>query len=129
MSHPNEGLFRRMLTAFASGDMDAVGETMTEDITYHIPGRNLIAGDYKGKQEVYGILRKVQELTDGTFRLMEHDVLANEDHIVAMHVARARRNDRSTEYNATVVYHVRDGKISAAWVHPEDQHAYDDFWE
>ena len=49
MAHPNETLVREAFAAFGRGDMDALrSQYFAEDIRWHIPGRNPLAGDYEG---------------------------------------------------------------------------------
>ncbi len=56
MAHPNEELLRRGYDAFTKGDMEAVNELFADDIVWHNAGRDQFAGDYHGKDEVFGLL-------------------------------------------------------------------------
>lgn len=38
-----------------------------DDVVWHVPGRNLRAGDYRGKAAVLGYFDRRQELAAGTF--------------------------------------------------------------
>ena len=81
MAHPNEALVRRGYEAFATGDMATLNELFADDIVWHVPGRSQLAGDFRGKEEVFGNFQKVAELTGGTFKLDIHALLADdEDH-------------------------------------------------
>lgn len=50
------------------------------------------------------------------FRLEVHDVLANDDHAVALVTAFSSRGGESLEDRAAPVVHVKGGKISEFWV-------------
>jgi ketosteroid isomerase-like protein len=68
MSHPNEDLLRKGYAAFVEGDLDTVMGLFTDDIKWHVPGSNPLAGDYTGKEEIGAFFGKFMELTNGTFR-------------------------------------------------------------
>lgn len=128
MAHANEDVIRRGYEAFGKGDMDTLNELFTDDIAWHTPGRSPIAGDLKGKQEVFAFFAKLVELSGGTFKLEVHDILANDEHGVALSVATGQRNGKSFEDRAVNVFHLRDGKVTEFWAHPGDQYVVDDFW-
>src|SRR4051794_28647756 len=60
--------------AFGAGDIQTVMDLFTDDIAWHIPGKNPLAGDYHGKDQVMGFFGKLMEMTGGTFRLTIHDL-------------------------------------------------------
>ena len=128
MAHPNEGLLRRGYEAFAKGDMDTLNELFADDIVWHTPGKSPIAGDYKGKQEVFAFFGKIGELSGGTFKLEIHEVLANDEHGVVLATSRGQRDGKRIEDNSVNVFHLRDGKVTEFWGHPGDQYATDEFW-
>ena len=128
MTHPNEERTRAGLDAFARGDLAALDDLFADDIDWHVPGRSPLAGDYHGKQEVYGFLAKTQELSGGTFRLEVHDVLASDDHVVVLTIGHAERGGTSFTNPGVQVVHFRDGKLAESWFHPLDQYAVDEFW-
>src|SRR5216117_2366440 len=107
--HPNEELVRRGYQAFATGDMATLNELFADDIVWHAPGRNQLAGTYRGKEEVFGTLQKVAELTGGTFKLEIHAILADDDHAVALTRATGEREGKSLDDNTIQVFHVKDG--------------------
>jgi ketosteroid isomerase-like protein len=128
MAHPNEDLLRRGYEAFAKADMPAVQAFFADDIAWHVPGRSPLSGDYKGAQEVLGFLGKSMEQTQGTFGLEVHDLLADDEHGVALVVARGQREGKSLEDRQVHVLHVQGGKVTEFWAHPGDQYAVDEFW-
>jgi uncharacterized protein len=127
MAHPNEDLVREGYQAFIKADMQKVSGFFADDIVWHVGGRGPLAGDYRGKDEVLGFLAKTMEMTGGTFTLEVHDILANDDHAVALVVARAQREGKTLEDRQAHVLHIRDGKVTEYWGHPGDQYAIDEF--
>lgn len=128
MAHPNEELARRGYEAFGKGDMDTLNELFADDIVWHVPGRNALAGDYRGKDEVIGLFGKTAEISGGTFKLEIHDLLANDEHVVALVRATGQREGSSLDDNAVQVLHVKDGKVTESWFHPGDLYANDGFF-
>lgn len=128
MTHPNEELLRKGYAAFANADLETIQNLFADDIVWHVAGRSQIAGDYKGKDEVFGFLAKVITLSEGTFKIDLHDCLANDDHAVAITQATATRGGRTADFRGVTVYHVRDGKVTEAITVPRDPYLEDDFW-
>ena len=128
MAHPNEDLMRKGYEAFGTGDMDTIRELFADDIVWHVGGRSHLAGNYKGKDEVLGFLAKTMELSGGTFRLEVHDILAGDEHAAGLTTVTAEREGKKLNSNGVQVVHIRNGKLSESWLHPEDQYANDEFW-
>lgn len=108
--------------------METVLGLFSDDIRWHIPGRGLVSGDYRGKEEVVGFFTKLMELTNGTFRLEVHDVLANDEHAVGLVTLRAERDRKTLNMHDVHVWHVTDGKFSEFWSQLADLYAFDEFW-
>ena len=128
MAHPNEDLARRGYQAFSEGDMATLNELFADDLVWHVGGRSSLAGDYRGKDAVFDFFAKTMEMTGGTFRLEVHDILANDDHVVALTTVSGQRDGKSINDNSVQVLHVKDGKVTESWFHPGDQYAADEFW-
>jgi ketosteroid isomerase-like protein len=128
MAHPNEELVRSGFDAFAKGDMDTLRQLFDQDAVWHAPGRNPLSGDHRGADAILGLFARIAELTSGTFRAELHDVVANDEHAVALYVTRGEREGRTLENRTVLVTHVRNGKIAEAWLVGEDQYAADEFF-
>jgi len=128
MAHPNEDLVRRGFAAFGTGDMATLGELFADDVVWHSGGRSPIAGDYKGKDEVFGFFAQLAQRAGGTFRVDIHDVLANDKHVVALTTGTAEREGKRLSDNGVQIFHVKDGKVTETWFYPGDQYAADEFW-
>ena len=126
--HPNVELLRKGYAAFGAGDMQTVDALLSDDIVWHSPGNNPLAGDYKGKDQVFGLFAKLVELTEGTFRQEIHDLLANDEHAVALCTLSASRGSKSVEFPVANVSHIRDGRVTEFWTATTDPQASIDFW-
>ena len=126
--HPNEELTRRGFAAFAKGDVDTLRELFDQDAVWHVAGRSQLSGDHRGMDAILGNFAKTAELTGGTFRIDLHDVVVNDEHAVAIYVTRAEREGRTLEARQVLVSHIRNGKLTEAWLMSEDQYAADEFF-
>lgn len=129
MAHPNEELTRRAYEAFDQGDMQTLGELIADDASWYVPGNNPVAGEYHGKDEIFGFFGRIAEETGGNFRFELHDVLANDDHAVALVKAYGERDGKTVDGAPQVhVTHIEDGQVVSFWNHPHDATTFDDFW-
>src|SRR6266511_5066627 len=128
VGHPNEELVRGGYEAFATGDMATLNELFADDIVWHAPGRNELAGTFRGKDEVFANLQKNMELTGVTFKLDIHALLADDEHALALLGVSAEREGKTLRDNTVQVWHIKDGKVTESWLHPGDAYASDEFW-
>ena len=127
--HPNVQRLREGFQAFQTGDMEAVLKFFHEDILWHVPGDNVLSGDYKGHEEVMGFFGRLMQETGGSFKLELHDVLANGQHGVGLVRQSADRNGKHLELNVAQVFHINDeGRVTEFWGLAEDTRAVDEFW-
>jgi uncharacterized protein len=124
--HPNVTRIKDAYTAFAKGDIAVLEDFFAEDVLWHEGGRNQITGEHHGREAVFGLLGKLAELTEGSFRTDLHAVFADDEHGVALAVLTASRGGRSFELNEAHVFHLRDGKVVEFWIAPTDQYALDE---
>jgi ketosteroid isomerase-like protein len=118
---------RRFAEAMVARDVGGIAESFTDDVVIHVPGRNALSGDYRGRQAVMVRLFQAWEESFGGLEIVVHDVLSNDEHVVLLSDRRAHRGDRTVEMRAASIYHVRDGRISEAWLMEWDPYAIDEF--
>jgi uncharacterized protein len=124
--HPNVARIRDGYAAFAKGDFAVLNELFAEDLVWHVGGRNQLTKDYRGRDEVYGFFGRLMELTEGSFHLDLHAVLADDEHGVALVVSTASRGGKSVTTNEAHVFHLHDGWVTEFWDASTDQRAFDD---
>jgi ketosteroid isomerase-like protein len=121
--HPNATLVRRSLEALNSGDMQSLVSLLDDDVEWHEIGR---AEPIRGKAALAE--RFSGELTDATFTGRIHDVVANDEHTVALVETTATRRGRSLTYRTAEITHIRDGKVTARWAFSDDTAAINEFF-
>jgi uncharacterized protein len=124
----NGDLIRSGYEAFSNGDMETIANLFAPDIRWSVSGRNVISGTYNGQDETFAFFGKIMELTDGTFAVAVHDLLASDDHVVVLAKESASRNGKSLESDDVHVWHIADGKAVEYWAISKDQHEVDKFW-
>jgi ketosteroid isomerase-like protein len=127
VTHPNEAVVRRFVDAMVARDVGSIADCFADDVVFHIPGRNALSGEYRGKADVLTRLFQRWEEAFAGLEIDLHDVLANDRHVVVLSDRRARRGSREVEMRAASIYHVRDGRIAEAWLMEWDPYAIDGF--
>jgi ketosteroid isomerase-like protein len=128
MTDSNVDILRRAYEAFAAGDVPTVLGLFSPDITWHVPGRSPLSGDYNGHDDVLGFFAKSMELSGGTVRVDVDDLIASGDTVVALTTVSASRNGQSWASPEVHLWHVRDGKAVAFHEFQGDQQTEDEFW-
>lgn len=126
--HPNAEFMQRTMAAVASGDIPTFLAAMSDDIAWHMPGDNQLAGAYHGKDEFRRLMTKIRDLSGGTFKMAVHDITASDDHAVNIERVTASRDGRQLDIVVALVLRIKDGKITEVWEHFFDFKAWDDFW-
>jgi uncharacterized protein len=124
--HPNVARLRDGYAAFAKGDFAVLNDLFAEDLLWHEPGRNQLAGDYQGREAVYEFFGKLMEVTEGSFQLEVQAVFADDERGVALAVSSASRGGRSVTVTDAHIFHLRDGKVVEFWNASTDPYAYDE---
>ncbi|MFI1767381.1 nuclear transport factor 2 family protein [Streptomyces sp. NPDC020800] len=75
------------------GKADGTKEA-AQNITWHVPGRSPLSGDYRGHQEVLGFFQKAMDLSEGTLRVCVDELLTDGSRVVALCTVSAQRKGR-----------------------------------
>ena len=127
--HANIQRSKRAYEAFGKGDMATVSDLLADDVLWHVSGSSPLAGDYKGKDAVFGFFGKLMEMTGGTFKLEVHDILANDEHSVTLLTATAERNGKKLDTRQVHITHPdSEGRVKEFWAFDENQAASDQFY-
>ena len=127
--HANVQRSRRAYEAFGQADMATLSDLIADDVEWHISGHSPLAGDYKGKDAVFGFFGKLMEITGGTFKLEVHDILANDEHSVTMVRATAQRSGKKLDTKQVHISHPdSEGRTKEFWAFDEDQGKTDEFY-
>src|SRR5262249_39186837 len=113
---------------FARGDLPTILDVLSPDITWHVPGRSPLSGDYTGHDEVVDFFTKSAELSNGTLQVTVDEILADGDRVVALTTVSAERNGQSWSTPEVHVWRVINGQAINFREFQGDQQTEDDFW-
>lgn len=127
------GLLDRLHNAqngfYAGGSGAALQQLLAPNITWTVPGDNRIAGTYRGLEEVLDYFRRRRDLADHTFQMKRQDVLVGEgDRLAALVDGFATIRNVDHRWSTVGLYDVNHQQITACWLLPLDQHAFDAIW-
>jgi ketosteroid isomerase-like protein len=128
MTEQNAALIRSGYEAFARGDIPRILDLLDETITWHVPGRSPLSGDYHGHDGVLGFFRKSLELSGGTLRVDADEVVADGSRVVVLSTVSAERNGRAFSSPEVHCWRVVDGKAVEFVEFQGDQQTEDEFW-
>jgi ketosteroid isomerase-like protein len=122
-------LVRKGYDAFIAGDMEWLNDHLHENVVWHVPGHNLLSGDYRGRENVLAFFARSVQIALPEFDM--HDVVASDDHVVALATTRWRRHDNGETFEDHVgqVFHLDGGKVIEVWTMGEDLAGLDEFLE
>jgi len=110
--HPNVACIKAVYAAAAKGDTAALNDLFAGDILWHAAGRLQPAGDYRGREAVFGFLGKLRELAGGSLPHFDlHAVFADDEHGVALVIGTVSRGGRSMTWNGAHVFHLQGGGV------------------
>ena len=125
----NVAIMRRAYEAFNTGDMDTLIAIFDDSAVWHLPGRSSMADDYHGREATLAYFGQLAEKTGGTFRAeLQHLLADDEDRVVGLHRSTADRDGKHLDVGDSIVFQLKDGRITDGREHFHDLYAWDDFW-
>jgi len=126
--HPNVALVREGFEAVQKGGTDWMDQHLADDVVWHVGGNSKWSGTYQGKAKVLDLFARQLRAMGGPPSADIHDIVGNDDHVVALGTASARGPDGSSaEWNYVQVFHIRDGKTTEVWGMAENDATVDPF--
>lgn len=124
----NEALVRRIFEAFARKEGFALRGLFAEDAVWTVPGRGVMAGVYRGRDEIFRFLARLPKETDGTYGSELRDVLASGERAAALYRARGTRHGRTLELDQVLLFRIEGGLVAEVLALPSDPEAFEAFW-
>lgn len=114
---------------YAGGDVEAMRALLADDVVWHVPGRNSIAGVYRGVDDVLAYFRRRRELAANSMRLHPGEIMVGEgDHIAVLTDGTATVGGVEHRWGTVGLYRIRQGLIAACWLLPLDPVVFDRVW-
>lgn len=121
--HPNAVLARQMIDALNRGDMMALDGFIADDVVWHEIGRS---EPRRGKAALAAA--GSASLAEYEIKGELHDVVANDEHSIALVEATATRDGKTFTYRTAEICHMRDGKVTERWAFSDDTEAITKFF-
>jgi ketosteroid isomerase-like protein len=121
--HPNARLVREALTSFNQGDFEQFAAMVADDVKWYEVGAS---EPLHGKEALFASMGSGGQ--DFEIDAEVHDVVANDDHTLALINATGKRGDQTLHYQTVEILHVRDGKITSRWSFANDTQAVTRFF-
>lgn len=113
--HPNASLAREALEGMSTDDLSGMMDLIADDVVWHeIGGGQPI----RGKEALMARWAGLSQ--GGSISTEVHDVVANDEHTVALVTATATIGDQSFTYRTAEIMHIRDGKVTERWAFSDD---------
>lgn len=125
----NADIVRRGYAAFNSADMQTLNEVFHDNASWHTPGKSSIAGDRKGRDQVFTHFGRYGGETKGTFKAnLQHVFTSPDGRVIGMHKNTAERNGKRLDVDCCLVFEIKDGRIFAGREYFYNLSAWDEFW-
>ena len=122
-------VMRRAYDAFNTGDVETLTELFDESAVWHLPGRSSFADDYQGRDATLAYFGELAQETGGTFRAELKHLIADDDgHVVGIQRSTGDRNGKHLDVGDSIVFELKDGRITDGREHFHDLYAWDEFW-
>ena len=128
VAHPNLATFNAIYIAFTTGDMDTLATFFNQEVVWHTPGHHPLAGTHEGRAATFASFAAEFERSGGSYGVEVREVLANDEHIVALLHATADRGHKRLDQDYAIVFEMHAGSVQAAWEVWNDQASLDEFW-
>jgi ketosteroid isomerase-like protein len=124
----NERVVRRLFEAFERKDAFALRGLFADDAVWTVPGRGVMAGVYRGREEIFRFLARLPKETEGSYGSELRDVLASDERAAALYRARGARHGKELELDQVLLFRVEDGLVRDVLALPSDPEAFEEFW-
>ena len=126
--HPNVALMRKGYEAFAKADVATLTGLFAANVVWHLPGNSQLSGEHRGRDAVFAVFAKIAQLSGGSFSIELHDVLANDDHTVAIQRVTASRSGKRLDARNVEIYHLKNGQVTEWWSFTDSPDEENEFW-
>jgi hypothetical protein len=128
MKHPHALVLEKLYADFAQGDIASVLAACADTMTFQVAGKSKLAGKYTKATFASGFVPKLMELSNGTFKVETHDIMASDRHGVVLASDFVTRGGETVQIRTAHVWRFENGKPVAWYEYPRDLYQYDAIW-
>ena len=104
--------------------LDACSDIMT----FQVPGKSPLAGKFTKANFIDGFAKKLAELSNNTYKLEVHDILAGDLHATVLGSVKVMTQGKSVELRTVHVWRFGEGRPLAWYEYPRDLYQFDATW-
>ena len=119
---------RQAFAAFLRRDAIVIGRLIDDATVWRVPGTSLMAGEYRGREQIFDFLRQTGRLTGGTYRADLRWVVGGDEVVAALYRATGLREGRELDIDQLLVFRYREGVWAEVLAVPVDVEAFEAFW-
>jgi ketosteroid isomerase-like protein len=119
---------RQAFDAFLRRDGIVIGRLIDDGTVWRVPGHSLMAGEYRGREQIFEFLRQTALLTGGTYRADLRWVAGGDDVVAALYRATGRREGRELDIDQLLVFRYSGSVLAEVLAVPVDLDAFEAFW-
>jgi uncharacterized protein len=102
---------------------------LADEVIWHVPGRNAIAGTYHGIDAVMGYLASRRDHARRSFRMHPGEVLVGDgEHVAVLTDGTSLIGGRERRWSTLGLYRFKDGRVLSCRPLPLDPEAFDEIW-
>ena len=124
----NEALVRAIFDAFARKEGLRLRHVFAEEAVWTVPGGGVMAGVYRGPEEILRFLARLPKETEGTYGSRLIDVLASDKRAAALYRATGERHGRSLDLDQLLLFRFEGGVVHEVLALPADPAVFEAFW-
>jgi ketosteroid isomerase-like protein len=114
---------------YAGGAEEPLRGLLAPDIEWHVPGRNAIAGDYRGIEAVMAYFARRRDHAARSFRMHPGDVLVGDgDRVAVLTDGTATIGGHEARWSTVGLYRLAAERVAGCWLLPLDPAAFDRIW-
>lgn len=119
--------------ALSSMDPTEIARYWADDMVWLVPGHNPLSGWYHGRQAFIDFMKRVGELSGGSFNMETITIMCNDEYscdVTRNRGSRAGASDVTMDIDVAHVLRWRDGKVIAGkgGIFGDGTDQYDHFW-
>jgi uncharacterized protein len=133
MAHTSCELVQKAYAALGTGKKEECAKYWDQNMVWQVPGHNPLSGWYHGLDAFLGFMKRVGELSGGSFRMDVVTMMVNDDYstdVTRNRGTRAGNPDVKLDIDVAHVLRWRNGKVVAGkgGIMGDGTDQYDHFW-
>lgn len=124
MKAQHEEVLKKFYALASAGQFVQAFELGAPGISFQVPGKSPLAGKYT-RETIVEFQSRLSKVTQGTYQLTVHDVLASDLHGTVLASEKFTINSKTHEFRLVHVWRFENGKPLAGYLYARDLYAFD----